>query len=208
MLSPSLYLLLMLLAAAVLGGVLGYAWARLRSHSRWLAVLSATEQKHVAAQQQSASQIDALEVSLAKERDGSERVLSRWQRRESAHKTRQDVLESHALSQTKRINALLAERHSAEERQVRLERRVAALKHELNTAARDRAFVQPSTSASARARETRAGADSGEADVPLLIQRADVASELFLEGEIPVLSESDLPESLDISELEGVVSEA
>ena len=204
MLSPSLYLLVMLLVAAMLGGVIGSSLTRLRDRSRWLADVEDVERRYQATQQQSSEYIDELEASLVRERDAVARVRSR----ESTHKSRLDALKSHALLLTHRIDDLLEEQRSTEERQIHLERRFIALRDEFEMAARDRVIALPADLSSSSNPEYPVAKDSDKLNVPLLNRRASVVEELLPLGEdIPVLSESDLPESLDTEELEAIFDE-
>ena len=198
----------MLLVAAMLGGVIGCSWTRLRDRSRWLAEAEDIERRYQTTQQQCSDYIDDLEASLMRERD----AVSQARDRESTYKSRHEALKSHALSLTHRIDDLLEEQRSTEERQIQLERRFLALRDEFEMAARDRVNALPDILSSTSTPENPLDEKSSELVVPVLNRRASVLEEMLPLNEdddedIPVLSESELPESLDMDELEAMFDE-
>lgn len=211
--SPALYLLAMLLVATLLGVVIGFAWSRLLDRPRFNAMLSDAEQRHTVDKRQSAARVDSLEGVVARQRELA-----------AGHKARQTAMESHMQTQRARIDSLLAEQCSTEERQIQLERRFVALRQELGMAERDRAIAFPESDDDVASTGAAATSESAEIGVPVLNRRVSlhhrervkrhhartaVVSSDFLEGEddIPVLSEDDLPDTLDTNELGDLVDE-
>ncbi len=221
----SLLLLALLVMAALLGGLIGYAISRLGERARRDAALHQAELAHQASVRELSVRVEVLGESLTRERDGALRDKQRWQERDSAQRARQDALEVHAQSQKHRIEALLEEQRSTEERHMRLERHVVALRHEFGMAARDRviALPAPSVVSESPAASARSAGTSRDGVVPVLNRRVSerqsrqpenassdtqrksgngvAADSLPQYGDIPVLAEADLPASMDFDDI-------
>lgn len=191
-LPPTTLLTLCLLAATLLGAGIGACLWHLRSAAL---VREALE----TARRESAAEREALEATLAREREGialkhaeARDAVARARERAERVQARHDTLAVHAREQGRRIDALEAEVLAYEARHVKLQSDLAS-----DRAGRRRPLDAERASAARR----------DEDELPVLNRRVrgpesasgfPIGSDL----EIPALSESELPEESDELALE------
>lgn len=213
-------LLAVLAMAALLGVLIGSAATLLLGKRR------AREQQArlESAERDAAVRVDTVQRTLERERAVHAEALETQRQRERDMVARHEAVDVHSRTQSRRIEALLAEQLAAEERVMQLERALRAQREEFGIA-------EPAASRRARRMDGR------HADVPVLNRRvaASGAGDSSLpqpalaagrpagrltrsassmarvatldETEFPVLSEAELPDSVDGLDFDGTVDD-
>lgn len=206
----SFSLLLVLIAASILGGIMGYAFARLGDRARIAAAVSAAEERYSALKSESSSELAAVELALTRERGRATQARQEFQDRQTSLQAKHEASEIYARAQKKQIDTLVDAQQETEDRRKRLERQLRTLRSELRiddsldagsglAHSSDDNAVVPVLNRRVKpglAEESTTGGNELDA-----FDRHAAAVRSTLWGDLTVLRESELPEFMIVEDI-------